>query len=148
MLLTCVVLYQLKLLPNYFGHYSFSGTALSKVNEQSIMKLQVEHFQKALDIFLFFGLIVACVIQVKDVAALFLGHQTTTTYSSEPREVTTQVIKNIFVRNIISAKLMSVVTKMKRVQWIFQQIIKQQAILRGYKILSSFSNKTLYRYKC
>ena len=52
------------------------------------MKLQVEHFHKAFDIFLLFGLIVACFIQVKDVAGLFLSRQTTTTYSSEPREVT------------------------------------------------------------
>ena len=51
------------------------------------MKLQVEHFQKAFDIFLLFTLIVACIIQVKDVASLFLSRQTTTTYSSESREV-------------------------------------------------------------
>ena len=43
-----------------------------------------QHFQFSLEIILFFGLIIACLVQVWGALNLFLSHQTTTTYFKEP----------------------------------------------------------------
>ena len=50
------------------------------------MKLQVKHIQLTFNYALYFGLIVASFIQIKDALNRFLSNQTTTTYFREPKE--------------------------------------------------------------